>query len=195
MSVMLSLVLEPSLFGARMVRLVIALSCVPQVAARTNTGFDESPSIVCNTSPFIKHFITAKWTIAQPHSDLRSFQLQIEDCQTFAHYFKRVVFLKIRSSFCLVVDRLPFLSLAYDRVFRGVRLSEDRYFIPNRRDCWTKLIRNLLIPIIYSGAVWRAAFPVGRSSSGRWSSRSARNSSSARFSGSPACSARILWHF
>jgi hypothetical protein len=58
-AVILSLVFESCFFGARMVRLEIVLSCIPQFATKANTGFDEYPSIICNASLFYKHFITA----------------------------------------------------------------------------------------------------------------------------------------
>jgi hypothetical protein len=44
--VMLSSVFESWLFGARMLRLEIVLSCIPQFATRTNTGFDKYLSII-----------------------------------------------------------------------------------------------------------------------------------------------------
>jgi hypothetical protein len=58
MDVILSLTVESWFFGARMVTLEIVLSCVPQFVTRAGTGFDEYLSIICNTCPFIKYFIT-----------------------------------------------------------------------------------------------------------------------------------------
>jgi hypothetical protein len=59
MAVILRLIFESWFFGARMLRLEIVLSCIPQFATRANTSFDEYPSIICNTSLSIKHFMTA----------------------------------------------------------------------------------------------------------------------------------------
>jgi hypothetical protein len=64
MDVMLSFLFESWFFEPRIAKLVIALSCIPQFATRTNTSFDEYLSIICNASLFMKHFIMVQRTIA-----------------------------------------------------------------------------------------------------------------------------------